>query len=121
MTDPAKSIFVRERVGQVIAIAVIVALALASAILVVWPPTYVTDGRLVEATVVRTGTYPAAEVSGGDLPILTVRLPDGSVRQVRPSWAAAGNCVPGSHISLRQRGIALQVGLSGCRRATRSH
>jgi hypothetical protein len=114
MVDPFRSIIVRERADQAIALCLLVAFGLLAAVLAFWPSTYVTDGRVIEATVVRIGTYAVGEGSGGDLPILTVRFPNGSIRQVKASWSTAGNCMPGSHVSLLQRGTALQVTLRGC-------
>jgi hypothetical protein len=107
----------RERVHHAIGVGLIIVLALSAAVFEFWPPRYVANGRVVEATVVRVGTYPVSGGFGGDLPILTVRLPDGSVGQVRASWSTAGNCMPGSKVPLLQRGPALQVGLSGCGKA----
>jgi hypothetical protein len=69
--------------------------------------------RDVEAIVVRLGTYPDP-LATGDLPIVTVRLPDGSIRQLRASWPAVNRCGPGSSISLLQLGRRLRVGLGGC-------
>jgi hypothetical protein len=112
--DPLRSIIRRERVLRAAALIVLIAMALLAALLKFWPPTYVTDGRQIEGTVVRLGTEPAGEGYGGDLPILTVRLPDGSVRQVRGSWATAGRCKRGERVPLVQRGTALQIGLRGC-------
>ena len=114
MADPLRDIIRRERALRVVALVLLVAIALLVALLEYWPPTYVSDGQPVEATVVRFGTYPVSEYRGGDLPILTVRLPDGSIRQVRGSWATAGKCRPGERVTLLQRGAALQIGLSGC-------
>jgi hypothetical protein len=121
MVDPLKAFIVRERTRQAVGLCLLAAVAILASLLVFWPPTYVSDGRAVEATVLRIGTYPAGKVAGGDLPILTVRLSDGSIRQVRASWSTAGDCLPGSQVSLRQRGTALQVGLRGCRQTTHSN
>jgi poly(3-hydroxybutyrate) depolymerase len=73
-----------------------------------------TAGQVVEAEVLRLGTHPVARVAGGDLPILTVRLPDGSVRDVQATWAEVNRCRPGRSISLLQQGSALRVGRPGC-------
>jgi len=69
--------------------------------------------REIEAIVVRLGTYPDP-LETGDLPILTVRLPDGSIRQLRTSWPAVNRCETGSSITLLQLGSRLRVGLRGC-------
>ena len=114
MADTLKSIIRRERAKQAAALGLLLILALLGALSIFWPPTYVTNGRVVEATVVRVGTYAVGETQGGELPILTVRLPDASIRDVNASWSTAGKCVPGSRVSLVQRGTALQVGLRGC-------
>ena len=120
MANSLKSIIVRERAKRAGGLGLLIVFALLGALLVFWPPTYVSEGRLVEATVVRIESYPAAGVNGGELPILTVRLPNGSIRQVKASWATAGKCTPGSQVPLLQRGTALQVALRGCRPATHS-
>lgn len=117
MADPITSMIVRERAKQAVGLGLLLALALLGGVSAFWPHTYVTDGQLVEGSVVRIGTYPTGGGSGGELPILTVRLPDGSIRQVKASWATAGKCMPGSQVPLLQRGTALQVGLRGCREA----
>jgi hypothetical protein len=119
MVDPFESIVVRERAKQVVALGLLFALALFGALLAFWPQTYVTDGELVEGSVVRVGTYATGGANGGELPILTVRLPNGSIRQVKASWRTAGNCLPGSEVPLLQRGSALQVGLRGCQHQAR--
>ena len=67
--------------------------------------------RAVEAIVVRLGTHPLAT---GDSPIVTVRLPDGSIRQLGASWSAVNRCTPGSSIALLQLGRRLRVGPGGC-------
>ena len=74
----------------------------------------VTDGEVVKAEVLRLGTRPVARVAGGELPILTVRLPDGSVRQVKATWPHVKDCKRGRWISILQHGTALQVGTPGC-------
>ena len=67
--------------------------------------------RPVEGVVIRSGTYP---YETGDMPILTVRLDDGSTRQVLTSWAAVSACQKGSGISLLQQGGRLRVAVRGC-------
>lgn len=67
----------------------------------------------VDAVVVRLGTQPD---DIGEIPILTVRLGDGSIRQFRTSWAAVKWCDPGSRVSLLKRRNNLQVALKGCQR-----
>jgi hypothetical protein len=70
------------------------------------------DERPVEGVVLQIGTY-AYET--GDMPILTVRLNDGSTRQLRfVSWTAVNGCKLGSRISLLQQGSRLRVGVRGC-------
>src|SRR3954451_23263241 len=98
MMDQLKSIIIRQRARQAVALGLIVFLAISASIFEFWPRTYVTDGQFVEATVVRVGTYPVSGAYGGDLAILTIRLPNGSIRQVRASWSTAGKCMTGSQI-----------------------
>ena len=76
--------------------------------------TVITDGRAVEAEVLRLGTQPTGSVAGADLPVLTVRMPDGSVRQVQATWADVNACKPGRSISILQQGTAVLVGRPGC-------
>lgn len=76
--------------------------------------TPITNGHEVQAKVLRIGTYPAGRVAGGDLPILTVRMKGGAVRNVQATWADVGGCETGRSISLLQQGDALQVGRPGC-------
>ena len=71
-------------------------------------------GNVLKAEVLRFGTYPVGGVAGGNLPIVTVRLPDGSVRQVRATWADLDDCRVGRWLSLLQHGTALQIGKPGC-------
>lgn len=91
----------------------ILLIALLGLLTLFWVRTDVSDGRNVEAVVERVGTYPDP-LGTGDSPILTVRLPDGSIRQLRSSWPAANACVAGSKVFLIQRGTGLKVGLRGC-------
>jgi hypothetical protein len=69
------------------------------------------EGRLVEGQVERFGTR-ATDI--GDLPVVTVRLPDGSIRQVETSRALVKGCSRGDRIELVQRGTALRVGIRAC-------
>ena len=66
----------------------------------------------IEGVIVRVGTY-AHET--GDLPILTVRLDDGSTRQLRARRAAIIGCAKGSTIELLQQAGRFRVGPRGCR------
>ena len=86
MADPFRSLVTRDRIVAAIALCLLLGLTVAVSALAVWPPN--TEGELINAEVVRLSTYPAPEGMGGDLPILTVRLPDRSMRQITPSWAA---------------------------------
>jgi hypothetical protein len=76
--------------------------------------TGITNGMVVQAKVLRLGTHAVAAVAGGDLPILTVQLPDGSIRDVQATWADVDGCKTGRSISLLKQGNALQVGQPGC-------
>jgi hypothetical protein len=112
MTDPFRTAALRARITAAGALAFIAALILAISSLHFG--TAVTHGQVVKAEVLRLGTHPAARVAGGDLPIITVRLPDGSIRDVQATWADVNGCKPGRSISLLQQGKALQVGQPGC-------
>ena len=112
MADPFRTVAFR---GLVTKTAVLVLLAaLASAVAYLRFGTVVYNGQVVKGEVVRFGTRAAARAAGGDLPILTVRLPDGSIREVEATWADVNDCKPGRSISLIQRGVALQIGRPGC-------
>jgi hypothetical protein len=76
--------------------------------------TVITDGRAVKAEVLRIGTRPTGGVAGANLPVLTVRMPDGAIRQVRATWADINDCRPGRSISIIQQGTAVMVGRPGC-------
>ena len=112
MTDPFRAAALRGRIIAAGALVLVVALMVAVSYLNFGLP--VTNGQEVQAEVLRVGTRPAARVAGGDLPILTVRLPNGSVRDVQATWADVGGCKTGSSISLLQQRDALQVGRPGC-------
>ena len=112
MVDPFKTAAIQERIKKMGALVLLVAFLCAFYYLKFG--TLVTEGRTVKAEVLRIGTYPAARVAGGDLPILSVRLPDGSIRDVRATWPDVNSCTPGRSISIVQQGTALQVGVPGC-------
>lgn len=112
MVDTSETIvledYIKKTLGLVLLVAVVCAISYFEF------STLVTSGRDVKAEVLEFGMVPAGRFAGGDLPILTVRLPDGSVRVVRATWADVDNCMPGRWISLVQHGTALQVGVPGC-------
>jgi hypothetical protein len=111
MVDPFGTEGRRERVSHLAAFALLVCFLCAGFFL--WMRADVSDGDEVTAVVVSLGAYPNP-LGTGDSPILTVRLADGSIRQVRTSWQAVNGCQPGRAISILKRGTALQVGLRGC-------
>ena len=112
MSDAFRAVALRERVTKAFALLLLVAVVAVIAFLEFG--SVVTDGHVVKAEVLSVGARPAARVAGGDLPILTVRLPDGSVREVQATWADVDDCKAGRSISLLQQGTALQVGRAGC-------
>lgn len=112
MIDPFQGAAIQERIAKVVALALL--LALLCAIYFLQFSTVVAEGRPVKAEVLHIGTYPAGRAAGGDLPILSVRLPDGSVRAVRATWPDVNNCTPGRWISIVVHGTAVQVGVPGC-------
>lgn len=112
MVDPFEADVIRERITN--AAALVLLFGFICAISYLEFSTIVTNGNPVEAKVERVGMRAAARTAGGDLPILTVRLPDGSIRDVPATWADVNDCVPGRWISLLQQGTALQIGRPGC-------
>ena len=112
MTDPFRTVAIRGRIIAAGALVLAAALIVAVTYLRFGMP--ITDGHEVQAEVLRVGTRSAAGVAGGDLPVLTVRMPDGAVREVQATWADVGGCKTGRSISLIQQGDALQVGRPGC-------
>ena len=106
MADPFRSVALRGNIVRAGALALVAAFLIAGSLLHFG--TVVTDGRLEMAKVLHLGTRPVASAAGGDLPILTVRLPDGSVRDVEGTWADVNDCKPGRWISIIQHGNAVQ-------------
>jgi hypothetical protein len=112
MTDPFRTLAIRRRIIAGVVLVLVAALIVAVSYLDFGMP--ISNGHEVQAEVLHVGTRPAARVAGGDLPLLTVRLPNGAVRVVQATWADVGECKTGSSISLLQQGDALQVGRPGC-------
>jgi len=112
MTDPFRTVALHGRIIAAGALVLVAALIVAVSYFDFGIP--ITNGHEVQAEVLRVGTRPAARVAGGDLPILTVRLPDGAARDVQATWADVVGCKTGRSISLLQQEHALQVGRPGC-------
>lgn len=112
MADPFRNVALQRRIIAAGALVLLAGLIVAVSYLDFGIP--VGNGQLVRAEVLREGTRPAADVAGGDLPILIVRLPNGSARDVQATWADVNGCTTGRSISLLQQGNALQVGRPGC-------
>lgn len=110
--DPFRDEITRDRVTQ--AVGVLLLLAFLSALILVVPLNDFRRAKSIHAVVLRLGTYP--DETAGDLPILTLRMRNGSIRQVRTSWSGAKWCAPGTRVWLLQRGSNLQVALRGCER-----
>jgi hypothetical protein len=110
--DPFEGVVIRERIGTAALVALIGAIPCAIAYFGIGRT--VTSGTIVKAEILQLSTYPTGRGAGGDLPVLTVRLPDGSIRNVTATWADVDNCAPGRWISLLEQGRALQVGRPGC-------
>lgn len=115
MADPFRTFAIRERIAYVAGLCLLIAFA--SVVSYLWVRPYATEGRIVRADVVRVGMYSVSGSMGGDLPILTVRLPDGSIREVTSSWAAVNDCMPARRILLLQHGTSLQIGPPGCKKS----
>jgi len=112
MTDPFKTVAFRSRTVKASALIVLTGIVVAIGYLKFG--TVITGGRAVKAEVLRLGTRPTGGVAGANLPVLTVRMPDGSIRQVRATWADVNDCKPGRSISILQQGTAVLVGRPGC-------
>ena len=111
MIDPFQPVARRERFQK--AMWILLLLAFLCTLAFVWFRSNLSDGKEVEAVVVKVGTYPDP-LGTGDSPILTVRLTDGSIRQLMAPWNRVNACMPGSRVSVVQRGVALKIGLLGC-------
>jgi hypothetical protein len=116
MADPFRAIAHRERVRAFVALTLLAAL-LCGFIYLQFGGGAVASGRVMKAEVLRLGTYPTGSVKGANLPIITVRLPDGSVRDVKTTRADVSDCKQGDFISVLQRGDGLQAGQRGCTKA----
>jgi hypothetical protein len=114
MANPVRSFVIQERIKAALWVSFLIVSV--AAISYFGVQAYISEGTLIEAQVVRVGTYPASAAMGGDLPILIVRLPDGSIRQVTSSWEVVDDCVPGRWITLLRRGPAVRIGPPGCRK-----
>ena len=112
MADPFRSVALGARIMKAGALMILTGLIVLIGYLQFG--TVITDGRVVQAEVLGLGTYPTGRVAGANLPIVTVRLPDGSVRQVRATWADVNDCKPGRSISILQQGTAVLVARPGC-------
>ena len=89
MGDPFRTVVYREHLATAGAVAFIAAISLTVGYLQFG--TVNTGGKVVKAEVLRLETHSVAKVAGGNLPIITVRSPDGSVRQAQATWADVEN------------------------------
>lgn len=112
MTDPFRTADVRAHISAAGAFVLLATLILGLSYLEFG--TADINGQVVKAEVLRVVIVPTAGVAGGDMPILTVRLPDGSVRDVQATWADVNGCKTGRSISLLRQGHALRIGRPGC-------
>ena len=115
MTDPFRNVAFRGRIVKASALIVLTGLLIVLGSLQFG--TVITNGREVKAEVLRLGTQPTGGVGGASLPILTVRMPDGAVRQVMATWPDVNDCKPGRWISIVEKGTAVRVGRPGCSKA----
>lgn len=99
--------FERRRAGIWLLILAVFPAAISFLFSRAWDP----RGQLVEARVLHFGNR---ATKYGDRPVVTVRLNNGSIRQIQTTWPALHNCQPGDRISLLQRGTALNVGVRAC-------
>jgi hypothetical protein len=112
MTDPFRPVAVRARLITAGALIGLTAFVVGFGYLKFG--TVMTHGRVVKAEVLHLGSRPTGGVAGANLPILTVRMPDGSIRQVPATWGVVNDCRPGRSISIIQNGTAVLVGRPGC-------
>ena len=109
LTSP-KTLADRERLTASLIFALVALVAIISVVTSIkWNP----SGRLVEAHVEQFGVRAS---NSGFHPLLTVRLADGSKRQVLAARLSRGDCKRGDKVALVQRGSALTVGVRGCYR-----
>ena len=112
MSDPFRIAAYQKRL---VTLGLVILLALASlAIGYLRFGTINIGGKPAMVEVVRVGTRPVSRVAGGTAPVVTVRMPDGSIRQVEATWGDVDNCVPGRWLSVHESAAALQVGQPGC-------
>jgi hypothetical protein len=109
MKDPFKAHANSERLKFVFVMILLLVPVTALAILL--DPTKGGGGDEVQAEVLGFGTRATLR---GDQPLLTLRLPNGSIRQIPASRKAVQGCKKGSRISLIQRAGFLGVGIRGC-------
>jgi hypothetical protein len=110
MADPLRREAAKERLRAALYLLLLVIPLAAVAFYAAWSTTG--SPKQINAVVVRIATY--ADYTG-DLPVVTVRLENGSVRQFPTSWAAVSHCKPGSKISLVETQNRLRIGLPGCK------
>jgi hypothetical protein len=115
MTDPFRAEAIAERLRSAASLLVLAAALVALALL--FSRTSGQQSESVQATVVRLGSRPT---DVGYRPVVTVRLPDGSIRQllVRPN--AVRGCKKGDSISLLRVSTSLRVGMLGCQKGPQS-
>ena len=109
MTDPFRTLAKTERLKAVLWLLVLAVFLAVFAFLLsrVWDP----RGQLIEARIERFGVE---ATKYGNRPIITVRLADGSIRQVLTTRTFVPVCKQGDRITLVQRRTALSVAVRAC-------
>jgi hypothetical protein len=110
MADPLRGEAAKERIRAAWYLLLLIIPLAAVAYYAGWSTTGLP--KQINAVVLSVGTY--ADYTG-DLPVVAVRLDNGSVRQLPTSWAAVSHCKVGSRISLVETQNRLRIGLPGCK------
>lgn len=108
MGDPFKALGRAER--QRAATWLLILVTFLATIALVFSRARSPQGKLIEGSVESFGG-PISKY--GDI-VVTVRLANGSVREVLTKWASVRGCKRGDRIALIQRGTALNVGIKAC-------
>ena len=108
MADPLKELGWRERLTA--GLWLLMLIAFLATISIMFGRSRNTEGKLIEG---RVESFGVPVNKWGDM-VVTVRLANGSVREVLTKWELVKACERGDRIALVQRGLALNVGVMAC-------